>query len=397
MARGSYRIPEYKPFFGQMMQGIAQTTMGVQDRERTARIQAEKNKLARDAWMGDQSAMGALQQADPELAMKVEDQRLQREARAEQQQLRETQEARAVAGEARAVAGEERAVADVATAEEGRFEDDMERVVGQIAQFPNYDAAKIYGQQQTDQMSGQYPELWASQGLPLEFDEQSFNDIKTAAGPQELPPTRDTQIIKQIGKDGKPEQAMVYSDTGQPVLDPETNEPITFGPEPSTAAKKEPSGEEKKSAGYLIRMQDAQIEIEAMMARAPDFDPSSKVEISRGKLNWTSTPEMKDYKILATDWIRAKLRKESGAVIGEIEMADEYALYFPVFGDEPPQVKLKAGRRRIAEDSMKVSASRAWVPGIARGNPLMARDTDPNVRPPKGTWVELPDGTVRQL
>lgn len=396
MARGGYRIPEYKPFFGQMMRGIANTTMGVQDRQRSERIQREKSELAQKAWMGDPSAMAALQGADPELAMKVEDQRLQREAQAAQKQMRAATERRAVAGEARAVAGEEREVAGAATAEEERFEDDMERITGQLAQFPDFAAAQNYGQQQTDMMVERYPELWASQGLPLDFDEQHFNDIKTAAGPQELAPTRDTQIIDQV-VDGKNVQSMVYSDDGTPVLDPETNEPITFGPKPSAAAKKEPSGEEKKSAGYLIRMKDAQIEIEALMAKEPDFDPSSTVEISRGVLNWTRTPQMRNYKILATDWIRAKLRKESGAVIGDIEMADEYALYFPVLGDGPEQVKLKSGRRKIAEDSMKVSASRAWVPGISRGNPLMARDTDPDVRPPKGTWVELPDGTVRQL
>ena len=394
MARGQYRIPEYKPFFGQMMRGIKETTMGVQDRERTARIQREKNELSQKAWMGDPSAMAALQQADPELAMKVEDQRHQREAHEAQKQLRVTQEQRAVAGEARAVAGEERKVAEAATQEEERFQAEVGQVEEELAQFPDFPSAQGYGQQQTDILSKKYPELWAAQDMPLEFDEESFNNIKTAQGPQPLPEERDTQVIEDM-IDGKPGRRMIYND-GTPVLDAE-GKPITFGPKPSTVKPKEPSGEEKKSAGYLIRMQDAQIEIEALFARAPQFDPSSKVEISRGVLNWSRTPEMKDYKILATDWIRAKLRKESGAVIGEIEMADEYALYFPVFGDEPPQVKLKSGRRKIAEDSMKVSASRAWVPGISRGNPLMATETDPDKRPPKGTWVELPDGTVRKI
>lgn len=396
MARASYRIPEYKPFFGQMMRGIAKTTMGVQDRQRTERIQREKNKLAQGAWMGDPSAMAALAEADPGLAMKVEDQRMQREAAERQKQMATATERRAVAGERRAVAGEEREVAAVDVEEQERFTTDMERITGQLAKFPNFQEAQRYGQQKTDMMSQRYPEIWEEEGLPLQFDEQNFNDIKTAAGPQELPEARPTELIEEV-VDGKTRRGMFYSDTGQPVLDPETNEPISFGPKPITTAEKEPSGEEKKSAGYLIRMKDAQIEIEALLGKEPQFDPSSKVEITRGILNWSRTPEMRKYKILATDWIRAKLRKESGAVIGEAEMADEYALYFPVFGDGPEEVKLKSGRRAIAEDSMKVSASRAWVPGISRSNPIMASETDPDKRPPKGTWVELPDGTVRQL
>jgi hypothetical protein len=41
------------------------------------------------------------------------------------------------------------------------------------------------------------------------------------------------------------------------------------------------------------------------------------------------SPEQQKYKQAADNWIRANLRKESGAVIGADEMAAEYATYFP--------------------------------------------------------------------
>jgi hypothetical protein len=407
MARGSYRIPEYKPFFGEMMRGIKQTTMGVQDRERTARIQREKNDLATKAWMGDPSAMQALSQADPELAMKVEDQRLEREAQAEQQRMRGVTEQREAAGERRAVAGEESRIAkeardigaaeaDVATAEEERFEDDMTRVTTEIAQFPNYDAAQHYGQQQTDQMSRQYPELWKQQGLPLQFDEQSFNDIKTAAGPQDLPPTRATQIIDEIDPVTKePKQSLVYSDDGSPVLDP-SGEPVVYGAKPTT--KKEPSGDEKKSAGFLHRMYSAQVELENVALRFPDFDPASAWEIAKGKSYATMTDAFRAYKQAAMDWVRAKLRKESGAVIGDVEAEDEYDVYFPEPLDPPEMLAQKARARKTAEDAMMMSSSRAWTdpePGESVYNPIDANTL--TEAPPKGTFIRLPSGLVKEV
>jgi hypothetical protein len=339
--------------------------------------------------------------------MKVEDQRLQREAQAEQQRMRGVTEQREAAGERRAVAGEESRIAKeardieaeelgAATAEEERFEADMTRVTEQLAQFPDFASAQNYGQQQTDQMSAQYPELWQSQGLPLEFDEQSFNDIKTAAGPQDLPAERGTMLIDEIDpvtKEAK--QSLVYESDGSPVLDA-AGEPVTFGGKPTT--KKEPSGDEKKSAGFLHRMYSAQVELENVALRFPDFDPASAWEIAKGKSYATMTDAFRAYKQAAMDWVRAKLRKESGAVIGDVEAEDEYDVYFPEPLDPPEMIAQKARARRTAEDAMLMSSSRAWTdpePGKSVYNPIDANTL--TEAPPKGTFIRLPSGLVKQV
>jgi len=56
------------------------------------------------------------------------------------------------------------------------------------------------------------------------------------------------------------------------------------------------------------------------------------------------------------DWVRAKLRKESGAVIGPKEMQDEIITYFPQPGDSAAVIKQKAESRRAAERAMSISA-----------------------------------------
>jgi hypothetical protein len=58
-------------------------------------------------------------------------------------------------------------------------------------------------------------------------------------------------------------------------------------------------------------------------------------------------------------WVRAKLRRESGAVIGPQEMKDEIATYFPQVGDTAGNIAQKAGMRLEAQKGMKAEAGRA--------------------------------------
>jgi len=74
------------------------------------------------------------------------------------------------------------------------------------------------------------------------------------------------------------------------------------------------------------------------------------------------SPEQQRYKQAADNWIRANLRKESGAVIGADEMAAEYATYFPMPGDDPATIQQKAEARRITTDAMKQNAGPVYRP-----------------------------------
>jgi hypothetical protein len=68
------------------------------------------------------------------------------------------------------------------------------------------------------------------------------------------------------------------------------------------------------------------------------------------------------YEQAAQAWIRAKLRKESGAAIGVDEMNQEYRTYFPQIGDTPDVIAQKANARNIATEAMKRSAGRSYTP-----------------------------------
>lgn len=112
---------------------------------------------------------------------------------------------------------------------------------------------------------------------------------------------------------------------------------------------------EKAGAGYLNRMQAATGRIDDL----GEFDASSVWELSRGITNVTASENYQHYRQAAADWIRAKLRKESGAVIAPAEMAQEYETYFPMFGDKQKVLDAKKEARVEAEKAMKIAAGLA--------------------------------------
>jgi hypothetical protein len=73
--------------------------------------------------------------------------------------------------------------------------------------------------------------------------------------------------------------------------------------------------------------------------------------------------EQQVFKNAADAWIRSKLRWESGAAIGEKEMEDEYATYFPLPGDDPETVANKASLRKTATANMIRNAGQLFKGG----------------------------------
>ena len=126
-----------------------------------------------------------------------------------------------------------------------------------------------------------------------------------------------------------------------------------------------PSGEESNAAGFLLRMQDATKLLDTYEERGKPSVVTSSVSgvpfvggvLERG----AQTPEQQQYKNAALAWIRAKLRKESGAAIGADEAAQEYQNYFPVINDTKEVIEQKRSLRQSAMDEMRISSGKAAV------------------------------------
>jgi hypothetical protein len=183
----------------------------------------------------------------------------------------------------------------------------------------------------------------AREGLALrgrEFDRGAFDRVETADGLMFVPKTPGGQAMPIMGPSGQPLRG----------------------------AGSAPTEGQSNAAGFAQRMELA----ESIINRLPaGSQPGAGTRIAEavpfvgGALaRSVQSPETQMYDQAAMDWIRAKLRKESGAVIGEQEARDEYATYFPMVGDTPQKIQQKAETRRVATLAMQKTAGKAYTPYV---------------------------------
>ena len=130
-----------------------------------------------------------------------------------------------------------------------------------------------------------------------------------------------------------------------------------------------PTEGETNAAGFAQRMELAQSILEKLPAgsqpgmgtRMAEAVPFVGGALARGVVQSADTQM---YDQAAQDWIRAKLRKESGAAIGADEARQEYATYFPMVGDTPEKIAQKAEARRVVTEGMQKSAGKSYTPYI---------------------------------
>lgn len=78
--------------------------------------------------------------------------------------------------------------------------------------------------------------------------------------------------------------------------------------------------------------------------------------------NYADSSYRQVYRQAQEDWVRSKLRKESGAAIGKDEMQQEIDTYFPKIGDDELVIAQKAQARATAEQAMVRQAGNSYKP-----------------------------------
>ena len=163
------------------------------------------------------------------------------------------------------------------------------------------------------------------------FARENFDLVDTEQGKMYVPKVPGQAAIPVLGPDGKPVK--------------------------SAAGANKPTEGQLGAAGFATRMEASEaIFSQIPAAQVPRFGMSGQSSI----LSYFRSPEGQMAKQAADDWIRSKLRKESGAVIGEEEMMAEYKTYFPMPGDSAQVVAQKAQARQRATEAMKRNAGPAY-------------------------------------
>jgi hypothetical protein len=140
-----------------------------------------------------------------------------------------------------------------------------------------------------------------------------------------------------------------------------------------------PTESEQKAAGFAQRMElsdqlakDVENKVYAQQAAGKDVGtmyPTARTQalgniplVGSYLQNIGSSTQQQLYKQAQENWVRANLRKESGAVIGADEMKDEITTYFPQPGDRPEKIAQKQLAREVTQNAMKTAAGKSYVP-----------------------------------
>lgn len=154
------------------------------------------------------------------------------------------------------------------------------------------------------------------------------------------------------------------------VMDPTTGQP-TYMRRSEAVGKAAPakggaaSEGERNASGYALRMTEATKLLD-------QYEPTGRSSYSTdvaGSVPWvggaarraTMSVDQQKYRQAQEDWVRAKLRKESGASIASDEMQREIETYFPQPGEtDPGLLAQKHQSREIANQAMILSAGRGY-------------------------------------
>jgi soluble lytic murein transglycosylase-like protein len=167
---------------------------------------------------------------------------------------------------------------------------------------------------------------------------------------------------------------------GTAAADPNAPKPIPG----SSQRGADPPADERNAAGFASRMEQA----DKIMGQVGDPSWADMMAGRAGVVgNYLTSPKGQQFQQAAQAWIRAKLRKESGAAIGKDEMEQEFQTYFPQPGDSPEKLRQKQEFRERETAAMRTSAGRAYTaPDPASGGTPLPPD--------KG---QLQSGTVYTL
>lgn len=146
----------------------------------------------------------------------------------------------------------------------------------------------------------------------------------------------------------------------------------------------------RNNAMYAQRMVASEKLLEGNEEQKPTLSEKG-LGFSETASNLSRSPARKQALQAQRDWVRAKLRKESGAAIGKDEMENEILTYFPQIGDDADTIEQKRLARVQATDSLVQSAGGAYTPPPERVKPILDRK-DAAMPPKEGTISKSKSG-----
>lgn len=165
----------------------------------------------------------------------------------------------------------------------------------------------------------------------------------------------------------KPVIVETYDEQGRKIklmLNPMTGEPIRQIGFAEGAKEEKLTEGQALATGFYSRMSDSNKILEKLEEKGayPSWGTAAAGaipfvgDVAKNVAMRISGPEVQQYQQAAENWVRANLRRESGAAIGVDEMANEIRNYFPQPGDSPAVIKQKQEARRRVTEAMRIQS-----------------------------------------
>lgn len=303
---------------------------------------------------GEQGAMNALAQYDPQAAlgvkqthqgMAVQQEKLEM-ARQQARMAAEAQAAQISAAEAqREAAGIERAVAAAMAA---KSQEELDAFLGTTA-------PELVGQ-----ITLENRELYAAQALGVK------DALEMSKGPEPSKPGNDYEryAARERAAGREPMDEFAYRrevEATKPgkrtvVRDPSTGE-IVYEEGPAGASTPKLTVEAGKNTGYYLRTLDAHETLNELEAQGLDFVQQNVDVAPLGIGNYARTPEFQKFDQARRDFVNAILRRESGAVISDAEFDNANKQYFPQPGDSQEVIEQKRRNRANAIEGLRIGSA----------------------------------------
>jgi hypothetical protein len=165
-----------------------------------------------------------------------------------------------------------------------------------------------------------------------------------------------SQLV-DLAAEGGPAMVMEAPGQTETIYGPDGKPIIERGP---SNAKQKPTEGNLTSAGYLQRMTGAEKIMDDLAAKGVTaIGLTDTVAVGTRFEPYKLSSDEQLLVQAQRDWVRAKLRKESGAVISPEEEANEIRTYFPQPGQDKAQIDQKREARKRAERQLQIGSASA--------------------------------------
>jgi hypothetical protein len=307
---------------------------------------------------GDSNALNALAQFDPQQALTIQgsQQQMSQSRAAHDQQMAQRSQAMKMQVEkyAQTLTKEQR------EAEAAQIEQGITRAIS-LYQAGNLDGVnqilQSVGEQPLESLE-QFPAVAALYGDAL----STLKSVTDLTAPDKPADEYGRYVAEETAAGRTPMSRIEYKRAGK------TTQKINVAPDGSVSVV-EGFGEgnlpkttegEKSSAGYLSRMRAAENTLDELSVEEPAVRSITSLLAGGSNFEGIVLDERQERILQAQrDWVRAKLRKESGAVIGPEEMAEEIRTYFPLPGEGESVIEQKRQSRKQAERQFEIMSGAA--------------------------------------